>query len=94
MLKITPSLFLKSVKTGGVSYDIPLPLTYWKKKAFACRWVIKLLKMRDGLFTVSAIVDALALALVGEGFVMEKKYAVYYIALSNRHLLRNKFFFR
>jgi len=37
LLNITPSLFLKSFKMGGLSYDIPLPLTYWKKIALGCR---------------------------------------------------------
>jgi hypothetical protein len=43
---------------------------------------------------VGAIVDALADALMDEGISMDKKYDVYFIALSNRHLLKNKFFFR
>jgi len=60
----------------------------------ACRWVIKLLKKQGRIFTVDRIVDSLVLSFIDEGLSMEKKWEVYFTALTNRHLLKNKIFLK
>lgn len=92
MLKITPSLMLKPLRIGGAVYEIPFPITYWKKIIFSCRWVIKLLKDINRVVSVNSIVDALSTSLVDQGLSMEKKFSVYELAALNRHLIRNKIF--
>lgn len=92
MLKITPSLILKPLRIGGAVYEVPFPITYWKKIIYSCRWVIKLLKDANRVISVNSIVDALSSSLLDEGLSMEKKFTVYDLAALNRHLIKNKIF--
>jgi len=94
LLQITPALTLKRFKKGSGSFDVPLPLPYWKKISMACKWIIKFLKQKQGLFTVQGIVDILIASITGGGSAMHKKFDLYYIASINRHLLRRGRFLR
>lgn len=92
MLKITPLLILKPVKIGGATYAVPFPINYWKKISYGCRWVIKLLKDNQRVFSVNSIVDSLVSSFYNEGFSINKKKDVYHTAELNRHLIKNKIF--
>lgn len=52
ILQITPSLYIKPFKIGGNLFEIPYPLDYWKKISYGCRWVIKLLKDKNRVYSV------------------------------------------
>lgn len=92
MLKITPLLILKSVKIGGAVYSVPFPIHYWKKVSYGCRWVIKLLKDNQRVFSIDTIVESLVSSFYDDGVSINKKKDVYNHAELNRHLIKNKLF--
>jgi len=92
MLTITPSLMIRTFERRGSIYQIPLPVTYWKKIILSCSWVVKLLKELDRTVKVDKVVEILSLALTYEGLAIDKKEQVYHIAEVNRHILRNRLF--
>jgi hypothetical protein len=53
-------------------------------------WVIKLLKETYRVLHVETAVKALLSSLFGFGISYEKKKSVYFTAIVNRHLLKNK----
>ena len=92
MLKITPSVILRLAWLGGRAYEIPFPITYWKKIIYSCKWVIKLLKESNRVVSVEDIANTLTSALIGEGLSFGKKNNTYILAKRNSHLLKNKMF--
>src|SRR2546423_9640923 len=36
MINITPSLMIRTFERGGSTYEIPLPIKYWKKIILSC----------------------------------------------------------
>jgi len=90
LLKITPIFMLKPIYIGGVDYEMPFPLSFWKRISFGCRWVINLLKKKQRVISVKTVVDSLSSSIWDSGLSMEKKGEVYDLALLNRYLLRNK----
>lgn len=92
MLKITPFLILKSISIGGAIYSVPFPINYWKKISYGCRWVIKLLRDNQRVFSINAIVDSLVSSFYDEGISFSKKKEVYHLAELNRHLIKKKVF--
>jgi len=57
MLKITPKVILKSKWIGGKPKGVPFPLDEKKQVMFANKWIIKLLKDREGSVSISSLSD-------------------------------------
>jgi len=91
ILNITPELILFPKKLGGTSKYVPLPIIERKQYTFAVKWVIKLVREKFRLLTVSMIATVLIEAIYFEGLAIEKKQAYYSLGLQNSYLLR---FFR
>lgn len=90
LLKITPVLVLKPIPMGSVNYDMPFPITYWRRISYATRWIINLLKKKSRVVSVEGVVSAILNTLFDEGLSIEKKDEVYSLVSLNRHLLRHR----
>lgn len=90
LLKITPILVLKPLPLGSVNYEMPFPITYWKRISFSSRWIINLLKKKDRVISLESVVSSIIGTLFEEGHSIEKKNEVYALVSLNRHLLRHK----
>jgi small subunit ribosomal protein S7 len=88
MLKITPKVILKSKWIGGKPKGIPFPLDEKKQVMFANKWVIKLIKDREGAVSILSLSDLLLWTLEGRGESIRKKEAVHKLAIENRYLLK------
>jgi len=89
MLKITPKVVLKSRWIGGKPKGVPFPLNERKQVMFANKWIIKLLKDKEGSLSVLSLSDLLLWTLEGRGESFRKKEAVHKLAIENRYLLKN-----
>lgn len=88
MMKITPDIVFLSVKLGGSSKGVPMPISEKKRIVFGVKWVLKLLKDKYKFLTVPLIVDVLVSTLYDKGLSLEKKRSVYKAGSLNRHLLK------
>jgi len=91
LMKITPEVLLFPKKRGGGIQLVPLPINESKQYTFGVKWVIKLLRDKNRIVTLSSLTDTLIQAIYNKGISIEKKESVYSISDTNRHLAR---FFR
>lgn len=88
LLKITPYLLLKPKKIGSSVYGVPMYISLRNQITFSVKWVIKLLKDKYRIFTLSNVSDVLLSALVNKGDSYNNKLEFYQQADRNRHLIR------
>lgn len=91
MLQITPSLLIVPVKVGAAAKGVAFPLHEKRRITFAVKWVLKLLKDRNGSLKVEPIVDLLYNSVYGKGLAIEKKNFAHSTGLSTRYLLKRAF---
>lgn len=87
-MKITPEVLLFPIKRGGGIQLVPLPITERKQYTFGVKWVIKLLRDKNRIVTISSLSDALIMAVYNKGVSIEKRDSVNTIANMNRHMAR------
>ena len=88
MMKITPDIIFLSVKLGGSSQGVPMPINEKKRIVFGVKWVLKLLKDKYNVINVPSVVDVLISTIYDKGISLEKKRSVYKLGSLNRHLLK------
>jgi len=91
MMMVTPNIYLLPLKLGGRAVGVPLPITEKKKVTMGVKFLVKLLKDKNHVLSVEAVVELLVFSIYGKGLSIEKKQAVNKIGSLNRHLLFKTF---
>lgn len=86
-----PSVELRSVRRGGASYQIPVPLSEKRRISLSMKWVIEVARRRKNFFSGS-LAEALIEASKSRGDSVKKKNNVHTIALKNRSLTHFRWF--
>jgi ribosomal protein S7 len=91
MFQITPSLLIVPVKVGAAAKGVAFPLYEKRKITFAVKWILKLLKDKNGSVKVDSVVDLLYDSVYAKGLAVERKNFTHSTGLSTRYLLKKAF---
>jgi len=87
LMMVSPNIYLLSLKLGGRSVGVPLPITEKKKISLGVKFIVKLLKQKFSSLSVRLLVDTLVTSIYGKSLAIERKINVYKTSSQNRHLL-------
>jgi ribosomal protein S7 len=87
MLTISPNIVLFSIKKSGIVQGAPFPIGKKKRITFAVKWVVKALKEKYRVVTVTRIVQTLVGSFYNKGVSVEKRDKLNELAHANRHLI-------
>ncbi len=85
---ITPEVLLFPFKSGGLVNQVAMPITNRKQIIFATKWVIKLLKDKYRILSISNISSILLDAIKNNGIGVNKKEKIQAEATRNRFLIK------
>ena len=86
-----PSVEIRSVRRGGASYQIPVPLKEYRGLSLSMKWIIQAARKRKGPFYLNLAVTLLEAA-KNQGDSVKKKDSLHMIALKNRSLTHFRWF--
>lgn len=86
-----PSVEIRSVRRGGASYQIPVPLKEYRGISLSMKWIIQVARKRKGPFHMNLAVTLLE-ASKNQGDSVKKKDSIHMIALKNRSLTHFRWF--
>jgi len=85
---ITPEVLLFPFKSGGLINEVAMPITIRKQIIFATKWVVKLLKDKYRILSLSNVTTLLVDALFNQGIAINKKEAIHKESTRNRFLIK------
>ena len=85
---ITPEVLLFPFKSSGLVNEVAMPITIRKQIIFATKWVIKLLKDKYRILSVSNVSSLLLDAIKNQGIAVNKKEKIHLEAIRNRFLIK------
>lgn len=80
-----PTIDLRSVRRGGASYQIPVPLKESRSLSFSIKWLIEAARKKNDNLSVN-LSNCFLEASKNQGYVVKKREAFHLIALKNRSL--------
>ena len=86
-----PSIEIRSVRRGGATYQIPVPLSEKRAISLAMKWVVQAARQKKGVFS-SSLANVLMEAAKNQGESVRKKENIHTIALKNRSLTHFRWF--
>lgn len=84
IIKVSPSVQIRSVKRGGTSYQVPVPLTSKQALSQGIRWLVEAARRNNRVGIAKSLADELYLCSTGEGKSSQKLYQLYKLAEANR----------
>lgn len=86
--KVSPAVFMKKKKVGGVNYRIPVYLKISKRYPLGIKWLVSLSSGRKlGSFKNNLLKEILLIE-EGRGTSLERKRSIYDLALVNRAYIK------
>lgn len=81
---VRPKLEVKSRRVGGVTYQVPVEVSYERQQGLAFRWIVGAAHKRKGLSAEEALAAELIDAYNNTGSVVRKKEETHRMAKANR----------
>jgi len=89
LMKIMPLVILFPKRVSGVIQGVPLPIIERKQYTYAIKWIVKVIRDKFRVVSLSKVADSLALAIYEKGDAFETKVGVYKVAVENQHMARH-----
>lgn len=86
-----PSVEIRSVRRGGATYQIPVPLRGKRAISLSIKWVLQAARRRKGVLSLN-LANALVEASKSQGDSVKKKESINVTALKNRSLTHYRWF--
>lgn len=87
----TPYVEVRSVRRGGATYQIPVPLNEKRGISLAMKWILQAARKKKGPFE-ETLPSVLLEASKGQGESVRKKESLHLVALKNRSLTHYRWF--
>lgn len=88
LMRITPNMLTVRMRFGGMTQEVPVPISEERRISFGVKWVIKLLKDKQQRLSVDTIVNLLLSTIYGKSPALTKKLQLHAKGVQNRHLIR------
>ena len=86
-----PTIDLRSVRRGGASYQIPVPLKEKRSLSMSIKWLIEVARKKGDSLALN-LCNAFVEASKNQGDAVKKREALHLIALKNRSLTHFRWF--
>lgn len=86
-----PSVEVRSVRRGGATYQIPVPLREKRAISLSMKWILQAARKKEGLFPLN-LANILVEASKNQGESVKKKESTHLTALKNRSLTHFRWF--
>lgn len=86
-----PSVEVRSVRRGGATYQIPVPLREKRSISLSMKWILQAARKKEGFFPLN-LANVLVEASKNQGESVKKKESIHLTALKNRSLTHFRWF--
>lgn len=86
-----PSVEVRSVRRGGATYQIPVPLREKRAISLSIKWILQAARKKKGVLSLN-LANALVEASKNQGDSVKKKESINITALKNRSLTHYRWF--
>lgn len=86
-----PLVEVRSVRRGGATYQIPVPLREKRAISLSMKWILQAARKKKGIFPLN-LANILVEASKNQGESVKKKESIHLIALKNRSLTHFRWF--
>ena len=86
-----PLVEVRSVRRGGATYQIPVPLQEKRSLSLGMKWLIEVARKKNGPLTLN-LAGALIEASKNQGDCVKKREALHLVALKNRSFTHFRWF--
>jgi small subunit ribosomal protein S7 len=81
---VGPLQEVRSMRIGGATYQVPIPVKQERRRTLAMRWIIEAARNKKGKPMEEKLAQELLMAAKGEGEAVRKKINVHKMAEANR----------
>lgn len=81
---VAPTVEIRPRRVGGANFQIPFPVSEFRKRALAYRWIIGAARAKKGKPMAEKLSEELLEAARGEGAAVKKKMDVHRMAEANK----------
>ncbi|MCD6194845.1 30S ribosomal protein S7 [bacterium] len=81
---VGPYLEVKSRRVGGANYQVPMEVPKKRRTALAMRWILQVVRSRQGKPTKQKLAEELIFAAQGKGEAVRKKEEMHRMAEANK----------